>query len=143
MKRADCLLWISVHRYLFTASSYTSPRERFAYVKHRAFSLMMLLLHVHNHTPHTTNPPNHTTCFPVSRPAMFRPASRSLRRSAQASFAPARTAATKRFLSTAPPHQKSRSWKSSAARWGLAIAALYYYNTSELFAEQPAECTLC
>ncbi|ERF73369.1 hypothetical protein EPUS_07203 [Endocarpon pusillum Z07020] len=70
---------------------------------------------------------------------MLRPASRSILRSAQGSFAPVPTAATKRFLSTAPPHQKSRSWKSSAARWGLAIAGLYYYNTSELFAEQPAE----
>ncbi|KAL5330068.1 hypothetical protein ACEPPN_003592 [Leptodophora sp. 'Broadleaf-Isolate-01'] len=43
----------------------------------------------------------------------------------------------RRFLSTAPPSQKSRSWKSSAARWGLAGAGVYYYNTSNLFAEEP------
>ncbi|TVY26599.1 Mitochondrial intermembrane space import and assembly protein 40 [Lachnellula hyalina] len=42
-----------------------------------------------------------------------------------------------RFLSTAPPTQKSRSWKSSAARWALAAGAVYYYNTSSLFAEEP------
>ncbi|CZS89302.1 related to rabbit histidine-rich calcium-binding protein [Rhynchosporium agropyri] len=43
----------------------------------------------------------------------------------------------RRSLSTAPPSQKSRSWKSSAARWGLAGAGVYYYNTSNVFAEEP------
>jgi len=43
----------------------------------------------------------------------------------------------RRFLSTAPPAQKSRSWKSAAARWGLAAAGVYYYNTSNVFAEEP------
>jgi intermembrane space import and assembly protein 40 len=43
----------------------------------------------------------------------------------------------RRFLSTAPPAQKRRSWKSSAARWGLAAAGVYYYNTSNVFAEEP------
>ena len=50
---------------------------------------------------------------------------------------PLRPTQTRRFLSTAPPAQKSRSWKSSAVRWGLAIGVVYYYNTSNLFAEEP------
>lgn len=46
-----------------------------------------------------------------------------------------------RLLSTAPP-KKSRSWKSSAARWTVALGAIYWYNTSPLFAEEP-EGELC
>ncbi|RYO74639.1 hypothetical protein DL764_010792 [Monosporascus ibericus] len=42
----------------------------------------------------------------------------------------------RRFASTSPA-DKPRSWKSSALRWGLAIGALYYYNTSNAFAEEP------
>ncbi|KAL2038005.1 hypothetical protein N7G274_009225 [Stereocaulon virgatum] len=59
-------------------------------------------------------------------PHLLRPSSKCLR-----------AFPTRRFLSTAPPAQKSRSWKSSAVRWGLAIGAVYYYNTSNLFAEEP------
>ena len=44
---------------------------------------------------------------------------------------------TRRFLSTAPPAQKSRSWKNKATRLGLAVGIIYYYNTSTLFAEEP------
>lgn len=44
---------------------------------------------------------------------------------------------SRRFISTAPPSQKSRSWKSSAARWALAAGGVYYYNTSNVFAEEP------
>ncbi|KAA8570613.1 hypothetical protein EYC84_000012 [Monilinia fructicola] len=47
------------------------------------------------------------------------------------------TAPVRRFLSTAPPSQKSRSWKSGAARWALAGAGVYWYNTSDIFAEEP------
>ena len=47
---------------------------------------------------------------------------------------------TQRFLSTAPPAQRSRSWKNSAVRWGIAIGGLYYYNNSNVFADEPA-CT--
>ncbi|KEQ63512.1 mitochondrial intermembrane space import and assembly protein 40, partial [Aureobasidium melanogenum CBS 110374] len=43
---------------------------------------------------------------------------------------------SRRFLSTAPPHEKSRSWKNSAVRWTLAGALVYYYNTSNVFAEE-------
>ncbi|MCJ1390958.1 Oxidoreductase [Xylographa bjoerkii] len=66
---------------------------------------------------------------------MYAPASRLLLRQ---TLPPLRSAARRRFLTTAPPHQKSRSWKNSAARWGLGIAGVYYYNTSTVFAEEPA-----
>ncbi|KAL7936445.1 hypothetical protein V8C35DRAFT_295506 [Trichoderma chlorosporum] len=46
----------------------------------------------------------------------------------------ARTA-PRRFASTAPA-DKARSWKSSAVRWGLAVAGVYYYNTSSVFADE-------
>ena len=49
----------------------------------------------------------------------------------------------RRFLTTAPPHQTSRSWKNSAIRWGLAGTLLYYYNTSNAFAEEPACMRTC
>ncbi|KAK0336055.1 Oxidoreductase [Friedmanniomyces endolithicus] len=62
----------------------------------------------------------------------LRTASASLARSAYKRPAP------RRFLTTAPPHQTSRSWKNSAIRWGLAGTLLYYYNTSNAFAEEPA-----
>lgn len=73
-------------------------------------------------------------------PNMFRPASRAVVRAASSSpralgRAPA---AQRRLISTTPPTQKSRSWKSSLARWGIAGAAIYYYNTSNVFAEEPA-----
>ncbi|KAJ4327667.1 Oxidoreductase [Fusarium piperis] len=47
-------------------------------------------------------------------------------------------AAPRRFASTAAPTGKSRTWKSSVARLGLAAAAVYYYNTSPVFADQAA-----
>ncbi|KAG9786349.1 hypothetical protein KCU95_g8454, partial [Aureobasidium melanogenum] len=62
---------------------------------------------------------------------MFRPVVRRAAVQASRSSAPSR-----RFLSTAPPHEKSRSWKNSAVRWTLAGALVYYYNTSNVFAEE-------
>ncbi|KJZ78683.1 hypothetical protein HIM_02074 [Hirsutella minnesotensis 3608] len=47
--------------------------------------------------------------------------------------------APRRFVSTSSPADKPRSWKSSALRWGLAAAAVYYYNTSSIFAEEVPE----
>ncbi|KAL1972738.1 hypothetical protein VTN31DRAFT_7152 [Thermomyces dupontii] len=47
-------------------------------------------------------------------------------------------AIARRLLSTAPPAQKSRSWKNLLVRLGLAGAAVYYYNTSTVFAEEPS-----
>jgi hypothetical protein len=49
-----------------------------------------------------------------------------------------------RYLSTAPPAQKSRSFKSLVARLGLAGAIVYYYNTTDVFAEEPrCTCRIC
>ncbi|EXJ69632.1 uncharacterized protein A1O5_07668 [Cladophialophora psammophila CBS 110553] len=71
---------------------------------------------------------------------MFRPAARSqLRSVAHSSFsrAPAaRSTVGKRFVSTSPANAR-RNWKGTALRWGIAIAGIYYYNTSPVFAEQP------
>jgi hypothetical protein len=50
---------------------------------------------------------------------------------------PGRTIFGRRFLTLEPTHLRSRSWKSSALRWGLAIAGIYFYNTSSAFADQP------
>lgn len=41
----------------------------------------------------------------------------------------------RRFASTAPADKKY-TWKGSAARWGLAIGALYWYNTSPMFSDE-------
>ncbi|KAL2015419.1 hypothetical protein VTK56DRAFT_5514 [Thermocarpiscus australiensis] len=42
---------------------------------------------------------------------------------------------TRRFLSTAPANKKG-TWKGTAVRWGLAIAAVYFYNTNPIFADE-------
>lgn len=72
---------------------------------------------------------------------MFRPAARVLARPCAAATTRsfprvAGGAASKRFISTAPPTQKSRSWKSLAARLGAAGAVIYLYNTTDIFAEE-------
>lgn len=69
---------------------------------------------------------------------MFRPAFRATSSASSLNRAIPRAAAARRFVSTAPPHQKSRSWKNSAARWALAGGLVYYYNTAPVFAEEPA-----
>ncbi|KAM0483781.1 hypothetical protein ACHAPX_002279 [Trichoderma viride] len=67
---------------------------------------------------------------------MYRTALRNASRPAASSL---RTAAIRtaprRFASTAPA-DGSRSWKSSALRWSLAVAGVYYYNTSSVFADE-------
>jgi intermembrane space import and assembly protein 40 len=40
------------------------------------------------------------------------------------------------LISTAPPTQKSRSWKSLVVRLGAAGAIVYFYNTTDVFAEE-------
>ncbi|KAK1758839.1 mitochondrial intermembrane space import and assembly protein 40 [Echria macrotheca] len=42
---------------------------------------------------------------------------------------------SRRFLSTAPAQRKG-TWKGAGLRWGLAIAAVYFYNTSPIFADE-------
>ncbi|KAH6889387.1 hypothetical protein B0T10DRAFT_513882 [Thelonectria olida] len=51
-------------------------------------------------------------------------------------------AAPRRFASTASPVNKSGSWKGSFARWGLAFGAVYYYNTSPVFADEATSQTV-
>ncbi|KAA8646956.1 hypothetical protein EYZ11_010459 [Aspergillus tanneri] len=65
---------------------------------------------------------------------MFRPASRVLLRAPAATRGPA----SRRLISSAPAEPKSRSWKNTAVRLGLAVGAVYYYNTSSVFAERPS-----
>ncbi|CAN9419069.1 unnamed protein product [Alternaria alternata] len=70
---------------------------------------------------------------------MFRAAPRLIARPALR-IAPLRSAApARRYLSTAPPSQKSRSFKSLVARVGIAGAIIYYYNTTDVFAEEPRQ----
>ncbi|KAH7262528.1 hypothetical protein BKA59DRAFT_505551 [Fusarium tricinctum] len=51
-------------------------------------------------------------------------------------------AAPRRFNSTASPADKSRSWKSSVMRLGVAFGAVYYYNTSPIFADEAISKTM-
>ena len=67
---------------------------------------------------------------------MFRPAVRLIARPNALRNLP-RSTPSSRFLSTAPPTQKSRSWKSLVARVGAAGGIIYYYNTTDVFAEEP------
>ncbi|KAJ5495507.1 Mitochondrial intermembrane space import and assembly protein 40 [Penicillium diatomitis] len=66
---------------------------------------------------------------------MFRPAARAL---ARAPAVAARIPANTRLISTANPVSKPRSWKSIFVRLGLAGGAVYYYNTSDVFASEPS-----
>jgi intermembrane space import and assembly protein 40 len=67
--------------------------------------------------------------------AMFRSAPRLIARQGALRASPRAFPSTsaRRFISTAPPAQKSRSWKSLVARLGLAGAIIYYYNTADIF----------
>lgn len=69
---------------------------------------------------------------------MFRPATRAL---ARAPAVAARGPASTRLISTGPA-PKSRSWKNYAVRLGLAAGAVYYYNTSSVFAQE-SSCMSC
>ncbi|KAK2064000.1 CHCH domain-containing protein [Colletotrichum caudatum] len=66
---------------------------------------------------------------------MYRSAVRSTPRALSAARQSAIRAAPRRFASTTPA-DKPRSWKGSALRWGLAAGAVYWYNTSPVFAEE-------
>lgn len=77
----------------------------------------------------------HTQLPPLS-PAMFRSAPRAILRAPAVAV---RGPATRRLISTnTPADSKPRSWKNTAARLGLAIGAVYYYNTSPYFAQTPS-----
>ncbi|KAL8917999.1 MAG: hypothetical protein Q9172_005590 [Xanthocarpia lactea] len=68
---------------------------------------------------------------------MSRHISRSLLRHSNIYSHLYRAPQTRRFLTTGTSGQTSRSWKSSAVRWGLAAGIIYYYNTSPYFANEP------
>ncbi|KAL5000943.1 mitochondrial intermembrane space import and assembly protein 40 [Aspergillus recurvatus] len=68
---------------------------------------------------------------------MFRPASRALFRAPAPAVGVAR-GPTRRFISSSTGPTKSRSWKNTFIRVGLAAGAVYYYNTSSVFAETPS-----
>ncbi|KAH8809156.1 hypothetical protein F5884DRAFT_901288 [Xylogone sp. PMI_703] len=68
---------------------------------------------------------------------MFKAAVRAAPRRIAASNRMTASRTSQRFLSTAPPSQRSRNWKNGALRWALAAGGLYYYNTSPVFAEEP------
>ncbi|KAF3048406.1 Oxidoreductase [Didymella heteroderae] len=72
---------------------------------------------------------------------MFRSAPRFIARQGALRAAPRAVTSlpARRSISTAPPAQKSRSWKSLVARLGLAGAIIYYYNTTDVFAEDPRQ----
>lgn len=69
---------------------------------------------------------------------MYRTALRTVSRPALRTLRPH---IQRRFASTAPA-DKPRSWKGSALRWGLTGGVIYYYNTSSVFAEEPAARTV-
>ncbi|KAJ4411266.1 Oxidoreductase [Gnomoniopsis sp. IMI 355080] len=64
---------------------------------------------------------------------MFRAAARTGPRALRQSSVASVTG--RRFASTAPA-EKRYTWKGTAARWGAAIGALYWYNTSPIFADE-------
>ncbi|KAI0965775.1 hypothetical protein F4678DRAFT_451680 [Xylaria arbuscula] len=72
---------------------------------------------------------------------MYRAALRSAPRIASPLRQSRAAASGRRFASTVPG-DKRRSWKSSAARWGLAVGAVYWYSTSTVFAEEPTLTTI-
>ncbi|KAG5943066.1 hypothetical protein E4U60_006965 [Claviceps pazoutovae] len=67
---------------------------------------------------------------------MYRSGLRTASRQALSSLrTPACRSAPRRLASTASPADRPSSWKGSALRWMLAVAAVYYYNTSTMFAD--------
>lgn len=77
---------------------------------------------------------------PLTTENMFRPAARALVRRAPA--VAGRGPAGSRLISTGPA-PKSRTWKSTVVRLGLAAGAVYYYNTSSVFANEPTCMLTC
>ncbi|CAK4032654.1 Hypothetical predicted protein [Lecanosticta acicola] len=63
---------------------------------------------------------------------MFRPA---IRAATTARSIPKAQRIGRRFASTAA--SKSGTWRGAALRWGAAGAIVYYYNTANVFAEEP------
>ncbi|QDS70782.1 hypothetical protein FKW77_004154 [Venturia effusa] len=76
---------------------------------------------------------------------MYRPAARTIVRattratstSSLVSRQPVPRQLGLRTLTTAPPHKTSRSWKNGLLRWIAAGGIVYWYNTTDVFAEEP------
>ncbi|CAK7210844.1 Oxidoreductase [Sporothrix curviconia] len=68
---------------------------------------------------------------------MYRASLRSSAQLARAIRHPAVSGSARRFASTAAG-SSSGTWKGSVARWSLAGGALYWYNTSPIFADEAA-----
>ena len=69
---------------------------------------------------------------------MYRTALRSASRPALRSLRAPQSTSRRFASSSASPASKPRTWKGTALRWGLAGGAIYYYNTSSVFAEEAA-----
>lgn len=65
---------------------------------------------------------------------MYRASLRSSAQIARTLRHPAVSGNARRFASTSAG--SSGTWKGAAARWGVAAAALYWYNTSPIFADE-------
>ncbi|CAK7204690.1 Oxidoreductase [Sporothrix eucalyptigena] len=66
---------------------------------------------------------------------MYRASLRSSAQLARAIRHPAVSGGARRFASTTAG-SSGGTWKGSVARWGLAAGALYWYNTSPIFADE-------
>ena len=104
-----------------------SPKEKIPLIKYPNVTLSVV-------TFNNVYIANSSMFHSFSAPTMIRQVPRCLLR---APPLPLRAAPTRRFLSTAPPAQKSRSWRNYTTRLALAAGVVYYYNTSTLFAEEP------
>lgn len=79
---------------------------------------------------------NSSSSTPTQPSTMYRASLRSSAQLARAVRHPAVSGAPRRFASTTAG--SSGTWKGAAARWGIAGAALYWYNTSPIFADEAA-----
>jgi hypothetical protein len=81
--------------------------------------------------------------FAVHRPhlAMYRTALRSSPSALRAIRPITLSSASRRLVSTSAAAKKG-TWKGTGLRWALAIGAVYFYNTSPIFADElPRTCS--
>ncbi|KAK4142241.1 uncharacterized protein C8A04DRAFT_30201 [Dichotomopilus funicola] len=72
---------------------------------------------------------------------MYRTALRTAGPSALRAARPTLASGSRRYVSTVPPpppKRKRGTWKGTFLRWGLAGGAVYFYNTSPIFADEEA-----
>ncbi|KAL8382040.1 hypothetical protein RB595_006020 [Gaeumannomyces hyphopodioides] len=73
---------------------------------------------------------------------MYRATLRSTARAARSAASTTTLTSTSRRYLSFGPSDKPRTWKGAAMRWGLAFGALYWYNTSPIFADEPLPQTI-